>query len=58
MSDEAESDEVQEQINNRAVRIRNVLLSSLGANGMVLGDNDVALLIQLIDDFLEQQEEP
>lgn len=41
-----------EQFKKQAEHIRKILVSSLGANGLLLRDNDVQLLISILECYL------
>lgn len=50
-------DEEQERLNAEAAHIKSILVSAIGANGLLLRDNHVEFLIDLLDAYLEENEE-
>lgn len=59
MSKDSENrpDEEQEKLNAEALHIKTILTSALGTNGLLLRDSNVEFLIDLLDAYLEENEE-
>lgn len=50
------SDAIDKENSLLAQRIKSILISALGTNGLLLRDNEVEFLIDVLDDYIENME--